>query len=239
MTRDRVQAGRAWRSQRCSSRWEDPSTVAGFVSSPPNQQLLGYAAAERARRGAHRCLDLGCGAARNAEALAEIGYVVTGIDLSLPMLRAASARAANLPERARLQLVHTSMTPLPFAAGVFDLLVAHGIWNLAASGQEFRSAIAEAARVTADGAGLFLFTFARETLPPNAVPDPGETFVFSSWNGEPQCFLSEEQIVHELGGLGFHPDPNVPLTIYNRRPSGHLPAGGPPVIYEGTFRRTS
>jgi SAM-dependent methyltransferase len=222
-----------------SSRWEHPSTVAGFVSSPPNQQLLAYAAAEHARRGAHRCLDLGCGAARNAEAIAEIGYELTGIDLSLPMLRAAAARRANLPERAQLRLVHSAMTPLPFAAGGFDLVVAHGIWNLAATGQEFRSAVAEAARVAAHGAGLFLFTFARETLPPNAVPDPGETFVFSSWNGEPQCFLTQEQIVHELGAVGFLPEPNVPLTIYNKRPSGHLPAGGPPVIYEGTFRRAS
>jgi SAM-dependent methyltransferase len=167
-----------------------------------------------------------------------MGYELTGIDLSLPMLSAAAARAASLPERARLKLVHSSMTPLPFAAGVFDLVVAHGIWNLAASGQEFRSAVSEAARVAAHGAGLFLFTFARETLPANAVPDPGETFVFSSWNGEPQCFLTQQQIVHELGAVGFQPDPNISLTVYNRRPSTQLPAGGPPVIYEGTFRRT-
>src|SRR5262249_54020784 len=96
------------------SPWGHPPPGAGVVASPPNQQLLEYAAAERTRRGANRCLDLGCGAARNAEALVEIGYELTGIDLSLPMLRAAAGRVAKLPERARLQLVHSAMTPLPF-----------------------------------------------------------------------------------------------------------------------------
>lgn len=42
--------------------------------------------------------------------------------------------------------------------------------------------------------------------------DAGESFVFSSWNGEPQCFLSEDELVDELGRAGFaaHRRPTQP-----------------------------
>ena len=130
------------------------------------------------------------------------------------------------------------MAPLPFADGVFGLIVAHGIWNLARSGDVLRAAVSEAARVASTGAGLFLFTFSRHTLPADAQPDFGESFVFSSWNGEPNCFLSEDEIVHELVRAGFIRHVAGPLTEYNRPRPGAIRMSGPPVIYEGTFVRT-
>ena len=224
---------------RVSPRWEDPRTVAGFVSSPPNRELIEFARRLRAA-GARRCLDLGCGAARNALPLAELGLEVVGADLAAPMLDAARERIRHAPMTdGHVMLVRAPMAPLPFAAGVFDLVVAHGIWNLARSGAEFRHAIAEAGRVARRGAALFLFTFSRHTLAPDASSDPGESFVFSSWNGEPQCFLTEEQVFDELGRAGFVRNPAGPLTEYNRPRPGELRAGGPPVIYEGTFQKGS
>jgi ubiquinone/menaquinone biosynthesis C-methylase UbiE len=221
---------------RVSPRWEDPRTVAGFETGIPNEQLLTFARA-RTDAGSLDCLDIGCGAARNALAIAEIGYHVTGTDLAVPMLEAARRRVTAAGLSSRVDLVHAPMAPLPFADAVFDLVVAHGIWNLARSGSEFRAAVAEAARVARPGAGLFLFTFSRHTLPPDARPDVGESFVYSSWNGEPQCFLTEEEILQELDRAGFVREPRGPLTEYNRPLPGELRAGGPPVIYEGTFVR--
>jgi hypothetical protein len=61
--------------------------------------------------------------------------------------------------------------------------------------------------------------------------------VFSSWNGEPQCFLTEDEIVDELARAGFVRDAPGPLAEYNAPRPGELRAGGPPVIYEGTFVR--
>ena len=220
-----------------SPRWEDPRTVAGFVSSPPNAELLAFAQRRIDLSAPGRCLDIGCGAARNAVPLADVGYRVVGIDLAAPMLEAARQRLkANGPARA-VHLVRAPMAPLPFADGVFDLIIAHGIWNLARSGKEFRAAVLEASRVARPGAGLFLFTFSRHTLPPDAQPDPGESFVFSSWNGEPQCFLAEEDIIGELARAGWVRDAPGPLTEYNLPRPGDIRAGGPPVIYEGTFVR--
>lgn len=223
---------------RVSPRWEDPRTVAGFVSGGPNAVLLEFAARFAGAGAPPRCLDIGCGAARNAIALAELGFRVTGTDLSAPMLVAGRDRVRALPAPLAVDLVRAPMAPLPFGDDRFDLVVAHGIWNLAGSGAEFRAAVADAARVARPGAGLFLFTFSRHTLPDDARPDAGESFVFSSWNGEPQCFLSEEEIVRELARVGFERDAADPLTEYNLPRPGAIRTGGPPVIYEGTFVRS-
>ncbi|MCE9594373.1 MAG: class I SAM-dependent methyltransferase [Planctomycetes bacterium] len=213
--------------------------MASFTASPPNLQLLAFASrfVDPSRRAL--CLDIGCGAARNAIPLASLGLRVVGTDLSVPMLDAAMVRVRAASDSTAIGLVRAPMRPLPFRDAVFDLVVAHGIWNLARSGEEFRAAVAEASRVARPGAGLFLFTFSRRTLAPGAQPDPGETFAFSSWNGEPQCFLTEDEIVTELARAGFAHDASGPLTEYNVPRPGEIRVGGPPVIYEGAFvRRT-
>lgn len=221
-----------------SPRWEDPRTVAGFVSGAPNEQLLDFARSFLGAATPPTCLDLGCGAARNALPLAAMGFRVTGTDLSQPMLDAARARATREAPALPVTFVHAAMTPLPFENASFDLIVAHGIWNLARSGAEFRSAIREAARVARRGAGLFVFTFSRHTLPDDAEPDAGESFVFSSWNGEPQCFLTEAQLIAQLGAAGFARASSAPIKEYNRPAPGVVRVAGPPVIYEGTWIKT-
>src|SRR5688500_5952644 len=80
------------------------------------------------------------------------------------MLRAAAERVSTEEGTGRLDLALTSMDCLPGATRAIDFIVAHGIWNLASSGQIFRRAVAEAARVAAPGAALFVFTFSRHTL---------------------------------------------------------------------------
>lgn len=185
-----------------------------------------------------RILDLGCGAARNAVPLAAEGAAVVGIDIVWPMLAAARKRVGAAGMGQRVALIRAPMDRLPLRDASVDLVVAHGIWNLARSAVEFRRAIAEAARVARPGAGLFLFTFSRETLDPGDQPVPGEEFVFTQFAGEPQCFLTEAELLDELLRGGFEKDPAGPLTEYNRPVAGPAPArSGSPVIYEGTFRR--
>src|SRR5207244_82096 len=111
-------------------------------------------AAERIGRGSGRALDIGCGAARNLVPLAEQGWDVVGVDLSRPMLDAAVERTRETAGRGRVGLALSSMSALPVASGSMDLIVAHGIWNLARSAAEFRSAVREAARVARPDAGL-------------------------------------------------------------------------------------
>ncbi|MEO7273325.1 MAG: methyltransferase domain-containing protein [Vicinamibacterales bacterium] len=218
------------------SAWSEPGTVSGFERSAPNQVLLEFARAELASRGRGRLLDIGCGAARNAQPLAEIGWDVVGIDLSAPMLRAAVARAGAGSRAGRQLFALAPMDWLPIADLSADCIVAHGIWNLASSGAMFRRAVAEAARVAASGAALFVFTFSRHTLPPDTQPLAGERFVFTQFSGRPQVFLTEGELVAELDGAGFTLERDRPIREYNRPTGKTLSTGSVPVIYEGIFR---
>ena len=213
------------------SSWSDARTVSGFVESPPNATLMGVAAG--AFRPSSRLLDIGCGAGRNAVPLAGQGWRVVGSELSAAMLNAAARRVVEGPPANRIDLVLAPMDTLPFASNAFDFVVAHGIWNLARSGREFRNAVTEAARVARPGAPLFLFTFSRHTLAEEAEPVPGESFVFTQFSGQPQCFLTAEQLAAELATAGFVADPSYPLRELNRR---GLRTSAVPVIYEGVFR---
>ena len=219
------------------SPWSAPGTVAGFAQSAPNEVLMRFARQELARLGGiGTALDIGCGAGRNAVPLAEMGWTVTGTDLSLPMLEAARNRAVSDEAASRLSWHLAPMEDLPVADGSADLVVAHGIWNLARSGAQFRRAVHEASRAAKPGAGLFVFTFSRHTLPDDVPPLPGEAFVFTQFSGQPQCFLTESQLFSALAEENFAPDPVVPLTEHNRVASLALQQRGP-VIYEAAFRR--
>jgi SAM-dependent methyltransferase len=222
------------RSADPDSRWSNASTVAGFVRSSPNDTLLHVAAREW--RASARLLDIGCGAGRNALPLASAGWEVVGTDLSFPMLTATAARVADAQLANRLRLLLAPMDRLPLPSACVDFIVAHGIWNLARSGREFREAIREAKRVARPGCALFVFTFSRNTLADTAEPLDGESFVFTQFSGQPQCFLTEKQLVTELAAFGFESDPSLPLRELNRPPKGALRTSTTPVIYEGLFR---
>jgi hypothetical protein len=71
------------------------------------------------------------------------------------------------------------------------------------------------------------------------VPVGGESFVFIEFSGEPQCFLTEEQLKSELRAAGFVRDDSVPFRELNRPRPDQLTACRAPVIYEGLFRRVT
>ena len=218
------------------SPWSMDSTVRGFVRSLPNETLMRFAAAEHQRAPCGWALDIGCGAGRNAVPLAREGWHVLGTDLSWPMLEAAHARTRTEGTAGRLRLVVSPLDVLPARSGAFDLIIAHGIWNLAASAVEFRRAVAEAARAAAPGAGLFVFTFSRHTLPPDLEPVEGEPYAYTEFSGQPQTFLTKAQLVAELGSAGFELDLAIPFVEHNTPPAGTVHALRTPVLLEAAFR---
>lgn len=214
--------------------WDRPHVVDGFAHSTPNPQLIEYARRHRQPWSATRVLDIGCGAGRNAVPLAADGFDVVGIDLSRPMLTAAAQRDTN----GRIKIIEGAMDNLPIRNRSIDLIVAHGIWNLACSDAEFHAATTEAARVAAPGASLFVFTFSRNTLSPDAQTLHGQRFTFNQFSGQPQIFLTRDQLVIEMRAAGFGPDPDFALRELNLPPPGQMRMGGAPVIFEAAFRFT-
>jgi len=217
--------------------WSSAGTVAGFATAAPNDVLMAFARAELNRLGGQgTAVDIGCGAARNAVPLAEMGWSVIGTDLSTPMLEAAAARARAQGVAACVQWHSAPMEALPLSDASADLVIAHGIWNLAHSSAQFRQAVREGARVAKPGAALFVFTFSRQTMSDSVAPVSGEPFVFTQFSGQPQCFLTEAQLVDEMRDAGFGREPAVPLREYNRPTHATVQISGP-VIYEAAFRR--
>ena len=52
--------------------------------------------------------------------------------------------------------------------------------------------------------------------------------MFTQFSGQPQCFLTAEQLVSELGAAGFVPFAGVPFSEYNRPGPGRSgPEAGP------------
>lgn len=219
------------------SPWSAPGTVAGFVRSAPNAVLMSFAEDALKRSPNARVLDIGCGAGRNAVPLALLGCRVLGTDLSWPMISAAATRAREEHVDDRFRGILAPMDILPVRERSCDFVIAHGIWNLARSTAQFRRAVAEAARVAKPGAAVFVFTFSPNTLPAGTRPVAGESFVFTEFSGEPQCFLTQTQLDAELGRVGFVRDPGVPFQEYNLPRPGMHSVGHAPVIYEATFRR--
>ena len=94
-----------------TQKYADPQVVAFWQSLA--EQGLQQAEQEMMRRylpPSGHLLDLGCGAGRAVLALEQQGYIVTGIDLSLPMLHAGRDLS---PE---MRLGGANLLSLPFAA---------------------------------------------------------------------------------------------------------------------------
>lgn len=218
------------------SSWSDPGTVAGCAQSRPNEVLLRVAQDELVRCPEGRLLHVGCGAGRNAIPLARLGWQVFGLDLSWPMITAAAARERDADVLGRVQVALAPMDRLPLRSESVDMVVAHGIWNLVPSGATFRRALGEAAPVARPGAAQFVLTFSRNTLTDDAHPVPGEEFVFTQFLGQPQCFLTERELIVELEAVGFVREPGVPLTAYNRASPHAIVKPTAPAICEGVFR---
>ena len=69
-----------------------------------------------------RILDVGCGAGRHAIALAQAGFVVTGVDVSPGLLEVARARGTELQLGRRLSLFECDARTMPFA-DEFDAVI--------------------------------------------------------------------------------------------------------------------
>jgi ubiquinone/menaquinone biosynthesis C-methylase UbiE len=154
------------------------------------------------------------------------------------MLDAARERAAKQGVADRCVFLEGTMEQLPVPAASFDLVVAQGVWNLARSDLQLVAALAEAARVARTGAGLFVFTFSRNTLAKDLCPLPGQRQIYDQFSGTPQAFVTEVELDRLLASAGFHREVTGPLTEYNRKeppPAGT--AARAPVIWEGTWVR--
>ncbi len=139
---------------------EDSAEVEAYACAAAQRHLarLDEQVARRAAalfRGGRLALDLGCGPARIAIAVAGMGpgLFMIGVDLSLPMLRQARACIRQDGVRERLALVCASATALPFRDRCFDRVMSNSLLHHLAQPEQ---AMREIVRVAASDAVVFL-----------------------------------------------------------------------------------
>jgi 2-polyprenyl-3-methyl-5-hydroxy-6-metoxy-1,4-benzoquinol methylase len=102
--------------------------------------------------------DLGCGGGRHVYYFAELGFDVTGSDLSSNAIDYTTAELKRRQLDARLTLC--PMTKLPYRDEEFDATISRAVINHATL-QDMKKVIYEVARTTKHG-GLFFVTFSSE-----------------------------------------------------------------------------
>ncbi len=158
--------------------YEQPAVVSRYVAARGDGLTDREAAAvERYFTPGSRVLDLGCGAGRTTRALADRGFDETGVDLSQPMVWAATAADPDLT------YVVADASRLPFAAESFDhvLFSYNGLDELRPATQR-SNALSEINRVLAFG-GRFAFSTHNilRKLVPAPVTRPHLTDLWRFW----------------------------------------------------------
>lgn len=204
--------------------WEEPESVAKFAARDPDIRLLELLDGFE-EPGKVRVLDLGCAGGRNSEVLARRGFDLHALDASRAMVAHTKSRLAPIlgQQRAARRVRHDRMDDLGgFADGLFELVVALGIYHCAASRAEWDAALGETARVLRGGGRLLVALFTPQTdLTGDGIrPVPGEPHVYDGLPSGRAFLVDQETLDAEASRLGF-----VPLiasrTVRVETGSGH------------------
>lgn len=110
-------------------------------------------------------LDVGCGNGRNSIMLAQLGYDVTGIDISMKAIRLAKQNANARSLGSRIRFVSCSAFRVPKSFGEFDLVIDDGVFHhLRLS--VINLYVAKMARLTKPGGVLLIVAFAKTSRRP-------------------------------------------------------------------------
>jgi SAM-dependent methyltransferase len=203
--------------------WERPEIVEKFAGREPDRRLATWLSGRNDLEGM-RVLDIGCAGGRNAEYLARAGCDLYAIDSSLPMVRRTRFRIANvLGEREAARRVRVGQMELlgGFGDRSFDLVVALGVFHSAPDRITYDLALAESARVLADGGHLLLANFAPGTELEGAVLEPvvGEADVYVGHESGRHVLLGADALDQALERHGL--TPVVPTEVVEATGEAH------------------
>lgn len=142
----------------------------GYAPETAAAVARGLATAVAARPGT-RFLEIGVGTGRVALPLAELGYSVTGVDISRAMLERLRSKLHDLARAGRSVPLHVAvadMQALPYAKRSFDAVIATHVLHLVA---DPRRAVAEAFRVLQPAGSLLICGDDRSTEGEGSVID--------------------------------------------------------------------
>ncbi len=151
------------------SRGLDDTAPEALAPAPPSAHLLRTMAAVPV---ASRVLDLGCGSGRHAEPLVRLGFDVWACDDRDDAVAASRARVAEVlgDDEAARRVTPARAAALGYPDAHFDWVVAHGVYDRAASAAEVKEMLAETRRVMKNGAWVAV-AFRRALAGPDLTPE--------------------------------------------------------------------
>ena len=205
--------------------WERPDVVERFGTRDPDRRLVAWLANRDA--GGLRVLDIGCAAGRNSDYLAEAGSDIWAVDSSAAMVEATRARLAPRlgADEAERRVLLGRMDDLgAFADASFDLVLALGAFQNAATSDEWDRTLAETARVLASGGHCLVANFAPDSRPRGVALEPvaGEANVYAGFGGPHDriSLLTPEALDASFARHGLEPaEPTRPVRVPTER--GH------------------
>jgi SAM-dependent methyltransferase len=189
--------------------WEQPDRVEKFADRTPDVRLMKLVESYD-DPAAVSVLDLGSAAGRNTVALLERGYDVYAVDSSSAMTAKARERLAETvgEQEAEARVRKGLMEDLSdFDDGMFDLVVALGVYHNAHDRTQWDRSLAETARVLAPGGLLLVANFTPRTDPngEGTVPVEGEHHVYIAFGSERVYLLEQDELDAEMARYGFEP----------------------------------
>jgi SAM-dependent methyltransferase len=188
--------------------WESPDVVRRFSERDPDHRLREMAAT--LHPGETRVLDVGCAGGRNTVFLAELGVHVEALDASAGMVEETRRRLAAVvgAEAARARVRQGRMDDLSaYPSASFDLVLGLGIYQNAASMQEWERAIAETARVLRPGGRVLVAHFTPDLdMTGHGVESvPGEPHVFTGLADGRAVLLYQDELEEAMARHGLEP----------------------------------
>jgi len=145
---------------RVRSAYEDPAQVSAFSAIADEGLTPFEAVLVRRFVPGQRILDVGCGGGREAVPMAQAGFRLVAMDVSLAMVRAATAYASE--RGASMPVIAASLAALPFRGGAFDGIALLGQVIAHVAGRDGRvGALREAWRALRPGGTLVMTTHNR------------------------------------------------------------------------------
>jgi SAM-dependent methyltransferase len=189
--------------------WESSEAVSRFEAREPDVRMVELLEDLKPPSGV-RVLDLGCAAGRNTVALAVLGYDVYAVDASRAMVTRTRERVAEIAGagEAERRVIRGSMADLgEFDDGCFHLVIALGVLHQAADETEWRSAVAEIARVLRPGGRALVAAWSPRSRPEGValVRVPGQEGVYEGFHSGRHYLVDAAALDREMEARGLTP----------------------------------
>lgn len=155
--------------------WNDPSTVLWLKNRPATKYLQEFFTSLDKKK-FPKVLDLGCGAGRNSQMLAALGFEVYACDFEPTMVNETRSRLKGVLSGLSLEdrVIEASMFNLPYPSDNFDAIVSNGVYHYASSVEELDLALSESTRVLRKAGVISFNLFSSKYIAPELTPVSGK-----------------------------------------------------------------